>query len=311
MITPNEITTRNPSTAVGIGHTGAIAFANVADVIEVARLMSKSQTAVPKHLRDNPGACLGVALTASEWQMSPFAVANKSYVVNDRIAYEAQMINAVILRRAPIKGRMRFSYSGEGEKRRCKVCVTCNDGEEVSYESPELGKIPVKNSPLWKGDPDQQLAYYSSRAMCRRHFPDVILGVYTADEIEEERDVTPSIDRSAAPKFIPETTPEDDVDLTAPPQDVIQEPEPESETPKPSADAPNGPESQSPSAESVLQSVKDAMESDSVRGAEVVAFLFANGKVASDKLALKSCPEDALAFALSNWKEVVESTLKK
>lgn len=174
--------------------SGNLAFANVADMMEFAKIMSISGVAVPKHLRENPGACLAIVIQSSEWSMSPFAVANKSYSVNDRLAYESQMVNAVILRRAPIRGRFRISYSGEGSNRKCKVEATTTDGEIVEYESPAIGLITVKNSPLWKSDPDQQLFYFSSRAMCRRHFPDVLLGVYTADEIEEElppRNVTP------------------------------------------------------------------------------------------------------------------------
>ena len=41
---------------------------------------------VPKHLRGNPGACIAVV----QWRLSPCAVANKSYSVNDRLGYEAQ-----------------------------------------------------------------------------------------------------------------------------------------------------------------------------------------------------------------------------
>lgn len=170
----------------GVGSNGMMAFKNMEQIMEFSKVMSIAQVAIPKHLRSNPGACLAVAIQASEWEMSPFSVANKTYVVNDRLAYEAQLINAVILRRAPIVGRFKITYSGEGDKRRCKVAVKLKDGDEVEYESPEIVRIPVKNSPLWKGDPDQQLFYYSSRAMCRRHFPDVILGIYTPDEIAEE-----------------------------------------------------------------------------------------------------------------------------
>lgn len=178
---------------------GNVVFGDMNQLMEFAKTMAIASIAIPKHLRDNPGACLAVAIQASEWQMSPFAVANKSYSVNDRLAYEAQLINAVILRRAPIVGRMKMEYSGEGEKRRCKVSVKCTDGEIVEYESPEIGKITVKNSPLWKGDPDQQLFYYSSRAMCRRHFPDVILGICTADEMEEMEQAAP---RNVTPRTV-------------------------------------------------------------------------------------------------------------
>lgn len=189
------------SAETGISATGAMAFANVAQIMEFAKAMSIAQVAIPKHLRENPGACLAICIQASEWEMSPFAVANKSYSVNDRLAFESQLINAVILKRAPIVGRFIIEYNGANEQRTCKVTVKLRDGEVVSYESPPFHKIPVKNSPLWKGDPDQQLFYYSSRAMCRRHFPDVLLGVYSVDELQGEqmRDVSSTATARAVP----------------------------------------------------------------------------------------------------------------
>lgn len=176
-------------------------------------MMAISGQAIPKHLRDNPGGCLAITIQAREWAMSPFAVANKSYCVNDRISYEAQLVSAVILRRAPIQGRFSIQYFGEGDKRSCRVSVKTNDGEIVEYQTPEIGKIPVKNSPLWKADPDQQLSYYAQRSLCRRHFPDVLLGVYTQDEIEQAppmRNVTPEprqiVDPFQPPKIEEEDT---------------------------------------------------------------------------------------------------------
>ncbi|KAB0269277.1 recombinase RecT [Microvirga brassicacearum] len=165
-------------------------FANMNEVMEFGKLMSISQVAVRKHLRGNPGACLAVCIQAIEWRMSPYAVANKSYAVNDQLAFEAQLIHAVILQRAPIKGRVKSEYKGEGDSRTLRVWAELSDGsgEIVDYESPLFGKIQPKNSPLWKNDPDQQLHYYSVRAWCRRHFPDVILGVYARDELEPARD---------------------------------------------------------------------------------------------------------------------------
>ena len=188
----------------GFTPTGAIAFNSMNQIMEFAKVMAVAGIAIPKHLRESPGACMAVAIQASEWQMTPFAVANKSYVVNDRIAYEAQLVNAVILRRAPIVGRMKITYSGQNGTRRCKVVARLNDGDEVEYESPEFDKITPKNSPLWKADPDQQLFYYSSRAMCRRHFPDVLLGIYTVDELEDSRSERPVTGREVPAAKVPD-----------------------------------------------------------------------------------------------------------
>ncbi|WP_051960465.1 recombinase RecT [Devosia riboflavina] len=173
---------------------GGIVFHTVAEARDIAYLMAGSDKAVRKHLRNNPGACFGIVIQAVEWGMSPYAVANKSYEVNDQLAYESQLIQAVILRRAPIKGRIRYRFEGEGNDRLCIASATTLEGEEVEYKSPKFSVITPKNSPLWKNDPDQQFCYYSGRALCRRHFPDVLLGIYDIDEMEgaqQMRDVTP------------------------------------------------------------------------------------------------------------------------
>lgn len=180
---------------------GGVAFANAGQLMEFAKLMAVSSAGVRKHLRGNPGACLAIVTQAVEWGMSPFAVANKSYFVNEQIAFESQLVQAVILKRAPIKGRIKFEFTGEGAQRVCRAWARlAEDPEEiVEYISPPFASITPKNSPLWKSDPDQQQCYYSGRALCRRHFPDVLLGVYADDEIEvaprgpeQARDVTPT-----------------------------------------------------------------------------------------------------------------------
>lgn len=172
---------------------GGVQFANADEVMEWAKMMSVASSGVRKHLRGNPGACLAICVQALEWGMSSFAVANKSYFVNDQIAFESQLIQAVILKRAPIKGRIKFEFSGEGPNRICRAWARLRDDpdEIVEYVSPLFKDISPKNSPLWKADPDQQHCYMAGRALCRRHFPDVLLGVYADDEID--RDPRPAI----------------------------------------------------------------------------------------------------------------------
>lgn len=167
---------------------GSITFANVDQVMEFAKVMALGGVAIPKHLRGSAGTCLAVCMQALEWRMSPFSVANKSYSVNDRLAYEAQLVAAVVLQRAPIIGRIKYEYLGEGATRQCKASAKLRDsdgGETVEYTTPMVKDIKVKNSPLWQSDPDQQLSYFAARSMCRRHFPDVLLGVYADDEIPQ------------------------------------------------------------------------------------------------------------------------------
>lgn len=186
IVPADQTSTREIGIAVGAGGA-SIAPQNLGEVVRFAEVMCRADIALPKHLRGNAGACMAVALQALEWQMSPFAVASKSYAVNGAIAYEAQLIMAVINTRSGIDGRLKFRFEGEGPER---VCIAYGkiDGEELDVTSPKFRDITPKNSPLWKSDPDQQQCYYTARAWGRRHTPEVILGVYDRDEVEQFRD---------------------------------------------------------------------------------------------------------------------------
>lgn len=174
-------------------HVGGVLFQSMSEVLEFSKIMALSDKAVPPHLRGNPGACLRIVTQALEWRMSPFAVADKSYFVNDKIAYESQLVHAIIEQRAPLEGRLRHRYEGEGDERVCIVTGKVKgEVEPLEYRSPPFGKITPKNSPLWKAKPDLQHYYNTSRDFCRVYFPDVLLGIYSRDEIEDAGEFTGS-----------------------------------------------------------------------------------------------------------------------
>lgn len=171
-----------------------VVFRSMGEIMEFAKMMAVSRAAVPVIFRENPGACLAVCIKAHHLGFEPFSFASKCYFVNEQLAYEAQLINAIIIRRAPFTKRPTLTYEGAGVTRKCIVTLHFKepDGDMV-YESPEIKSITTKNSPLWTSDPDQQLAYYSVRAAARRYCPDVILGMYDQDEMAAiaAKDITP------------------------------------------------------------------------------------------------------------------------
>lgn len=179
-------------------NAGGVSFATALEVMEFAKLMALADSAVPQPFRKNAGMCLAVTFQAIEWQMSPFQVANKAYVVNDRIGFESQLIHAVIEARAPLQHRLDCRYEGEGPTRKCIVTGMFTNGDQREYESPQLGSIRVKNSPLWHSDPDQQLWYYASRSWARKWCPDVLMGIYTREELAEN----PALGREVDDKTI-------------------------------------------------------------------------------------------------------------
>lgn len=183
-----------PMTSVGMANGEAgnrITPQNLGEVVKFAEVMSRAGKMLPPHLQGDVGACMAVALQAFEWEMNPFAVASKSYFVNQRVAYEAQLIAAVVNTRSGIEGRLRYEFEGEGNTLKCIVTGTLN-GQECTYETPTFGQITPKNSPLWKTDPRQQLGYFAARSWARRHCPEVLLGVYDREEAATMKDVTPA-----------------------------------------------------------------------------------------------------------------------
>jgi hypothetical protein len=203
--------------------TGALTFTNARDAMEGAKMLAVGNFAIPKQFRGNPGACFAMIMQAAEWDMSPLQVINKSYVVNDRVAFESQLVQAVILRRAPLKdgvnAHFNIEFKGEGEQRTCRVSVALRNGDVVDYTSPPRGRITTQNSPLWKSDPDQQLFYYSARALCRRHFPHVLMGIYSKDEIDDQPAIGPDRARDVTPKTIAEK-----LDALTKAQDAVPDP---------------------------------------------------------------------------------------
>lgn len=201
-------------------------------VMRLADLMASGVATVPKHLQKNPADCAAVIMQAMLWNMNPFAVAQKTHLVNQVLGYEAQLVNAAINSLAPTKDRLHFEWTGDWSKIVGKFRELESKTQKDSHGNPSKYRVPgwniadetglavrvwatlkgedeprelqifmtqarVRNSPLWADDPKQQLAYLAIKRWSRLYCPDVIMGVYTPDEFEvmpSEIDITPRQD---------------------------------------------------------------------------------------------------------------------
>lgn len=210
-------------------------------IMEVAKIMASGVATVPKHLQKNPADCMAVIMQSMQWKMNPFTVGQKTHLVNGTLGYEAQLVNAVITALAPTKDRLHFEWFGDWSKvigkfreGESKTKVDEDTGEKKKYRVPNwamkdeeglgvrvwatlkgedeprvlellLIQARTRNSTLWADDPKQQLAYLATKRWSRLYCPDVILGVYTPDELDEVppiRDITPQ-PAAAAPQELP------------------------------------------------------------------------------------------------------------
>lgn len=181
-----------------------------------AAMMAGGVATVPSHLRKNKADCMAIVMQAAQWGMNPYAVAQKTHLTQGgQLGYEAQLVNAVITANGPFVGRPDYEFIGDWEKILGKVAERQSDKGGKYYvadwnKTDETGlgviisatlkgedeprKITLmlsqcypRFSTQWATDPQQQISYAGLKKFARRFCPDVILGVYTIDEIEAER----------------------------------------------------------------------------------------------------------------------------
>lgn len=180
----NDIVKADQNTSLALD-VGAMESLN-----KLATVMAQGVSTVPKHLQENPADCLAVCMQAHQWGMNPYAVAQKTHLVNGALGYEAQLVNAVISSSRAITGRFHYETISDKKGDACvRVGAVINGDDFITWGQPVYEKLQtVKNSPLWKTDPVQQLCYLAVKKWARLHTPDVILGVYTADELEPRQE---------------------------------------------------------------------------------------------------------------------------
>lgn len=187
--------------------------ATMESLMRVAELMASGKSTVPAHLQKNPADCMAVVMQSMQWGMNPFAVAQKTHVVNGTLGYEAQLVNAVVQESRSIQGRFHYEYKGASPALECRVGAVIRGEQEITWgEWLNESKVTTKNSPLWKVNPKQQMGYLQVKNWARLYCPGAILGVYTPDEVEQFSEPrTKSIDPSTGeilPPALPECTDE-------------------------------------------------------------------------------------------------------
>lgn len=180
-------------------------------IMRIAEVMASGRCTVPEHLAGNVGDCAAVVTQALQWRFNPWAVAQKTHIISGKLGYEAQLVAAAINASGIVADRFRFDWYGpweniigrfvektsqKGNPYRVpgwtlndekglgvKVSAVLRGESEPRVLDLLLLQAAVRNSTLWAEDPRQQLAYLAQKRWARLYAPDVILGVYTADEL--------------------------------------------------------------------------------------------------------------------------------
>jgi len=155
-------------------------------IMAFANMMSNGIATVPKHLQKNPSDCAAIVMQAMQWNMNPYAVAQKTHIVNGTLGYEAQLVNAVVTASGLIDGTFKYEYLGENEEIKCRVGAKLKDDSDITWtEWLAIKDVTVRNSPLWKTNKKQQIGYLQLKNWSRLYAAGAILGVHTVDELQD------------------------------------------------------------------------------------------------------------------------------
>lgn len=166
-----------------------------------ASLLAASKI-VPQHYQGNPGACFIAINIALQLGLEPFAFMQRTYVIGGKLGIEAQVAIAVANKRKVFSEPLDYAFEGDYNGRPPTRACTCTgilsaNGKKVSMKL-TWGEVEAegwskKGGSKWLTIPDQMFKYRTALWLIRTYAPEVLLGLNTADELEDAKiiDITP------------------------------------------------------------------------------------------------------------------------
>lgn len=173
--------------------TGRFALAQRA-----ATVFANSQL-VPQHLRGKVADCVIALNIAERLGEDPLTIMQSIYVVSGKAGWSSSYMIARINQSGAIKGRITWDIVGKGKDLEVTAKATLADTGEVVTATASMQMAIAEgwtNNKKYQSMPEQMLRFRSAAMLQRLYFPEVMLGMRTAEELETEpapamKDVTP------------------------------------------------------------------------------------------------------------------------
>jgi len=245
----------------------------------IAQMMSRASL-IPKHLKgDGPeqtaANCFLVVNQSLRWEMDPFAVAPETYEVGGKLGFQGKLVAAVVNARAGLSERLAYTFNDKkGDELEVTVTGKLRGETESRSVSVTVKEARTQNQ-MWTKDPYQKLCYTGATKWARRHCPEIMLGVYTDDDLErfkeESKFASATQIADAPPVFVSAPTP------AAEKKKAKKGAEPvvvETETaPEPATEpAPEPAPAEQPAKSEFPSALYDAMDAAGVFGTQLLAF---------------------------------------
>jgi len=165
-----------------------LALRSIDDVERLAKIATASGLCRVKR----PEEAAVILLTGRELGLSPMQSLRGIYVVNGTPVLSADLLVAVV-RRSGLCGSWRVT---ESTPERCTITTTRVGETEPStrtWTMADAKRANVTGKPIWSQYPAQMLRHRCAADLAREVYPDVVLGLYTPEEMDsvERREPAP------------------------------------------------------------------------------------------------------------------------
>lgn len=155
----------------------------------MAGALAKS-TIVPKAYQGNAANCLIAIEMAWRINTSPMMVMQNLYVVNGMPSWSSQWVIAMINNSRRYKTELKYDleYDEFGQPTSCVAWAEDYNGHKVIGPKITMKMAndegwTTKNGSKWKTMPEVMICYRAASFFGRRNCPDMIMGIYTQEEV--------------------------------------------------------------------------------------------------------------------------------
>ena len=189
---------------------------------QMAQALSKS-TVVPGAFQNNPSNCLVALETANRFGLSPFMTMQNLYIIGGKPSWSSKFLIALINGSGLFDTELCFDETRDkdGNPFSCTAWTMKNgrriEGMTVDMNMAQAEGWVSKNGSKWKTMPQLMLRYRAASFFASLNCPQISLGFYTAEEMQDSNIVDNTVDiKTQVASEIAEnanTTPFDDSDL--------------------------------------------------------------------------------------------------
>ena len=159
------------------------------ELLNKAKLLSRDPF-IPDTHRGNVPACFSAVRMANKFDMDPMFVMQSMYFIHGKTGFSSTFFIACV-NASKRFSTMQYIYKGEGNNRSCHVeCIELATGNKIV--SPAITMQMAidegwagKKGSKWKTMPDIMLMYRSATIFARGHVSDLLLGIQSAEEIQD------------------------------------------------------------------------------------------------------------------------------